>query len=258
MNMVTAIRIVRKFVHRKWFSDDPQRDIYLVSYPRSGNTWMRAVIAELLLKRKTTSLRELDYIVPDIYYRIPKNKIPNLDKYIVKSHEPFRTNLPSAKYRKVIYLVRDPRNVAVSYYRYIMKNELNNYPTDEFISNFVSGKIFPCSWQEHVSSWTVGMARAIDLLIIKYEDLIQSPKENIKRIAEFIGINPKDNLLDEVIASCPKEGMREKEFNGNRPEIESKELYFIGSGNGELILTAQQEQLICDYARIPMEIFGYR
>ena len=76
-----AIRLARR---PKMFSSDPERDVFLVSYPRSGNTWLRSMIAQLLTGEKINSLRELDYIVPDIYYSVPESQVPKLPFYVVK------------------------------------------------------------------------------------------------------------------------------------------------------------------------------
>ena len=55
--------------------------IFLVSYPRSGNTWIRHIIAEILYGKHIASLKEIDIYIPDIH------KIPITDKTrIAKSH----------------------------------------------------------------------------------------------------------------------------------------------------------------------------
>lgn len=65
-------------------------DIFLVSYPRSGNTWMRTLLTYLIFKINPDSLNNLKYYVPDIYYKIPINKMIKSEAYVVKSHEPYK------------------------------------------------------------------------------------------------------------------------------------------------------------------------
>ena len=94
-------------------------DYYLVSYPRSGNTWVRVLLAELLYKASGDNLRELQYYIPDIYVRTHVNDIINSKFHIVKSHEKYcKAPRKMEKYKRVIYLIRDPRDVVLSHHRY--------------------------------------------------------------------------------------------------------------------------------------------
>lgn len=103
----------------KWMEvrDD---DIFLVSYPKSGNTWLRFLVANYFVgDQLTVDLRNIEIIVPDIYvhniYYFEKLKGPR----IIKSHELF-----DPRYGKTIYIVRDPRDVALSYWHFQIKKKL--------------------------------------------------------------------------------------------------------------------------------------
>ncbi|HEX4589745.1 MAG TPA: hypothetical protein VH120_07440, partial [Gemmataceae bacterium] len=76
-----------QFVRRIMSSTTPQRggchlfapgpdDVYLASYPRSGNTWLRAVVAEIMFGSSGANIADLDRYVPDIY-------VPQPEKYVV-------------------------------------------------------------------------------------------------------------------------------------------------------------------------------
>src|SRR5215472_10086604 len=86
-------------------------DTFIVSYPRSGNTWTRFLIANLLHPDEPVTFANIETIIPDTsalssraLKRVPRPRL-------IKTHEYFEP-----RYRKVIYLVRDPRDMAVSLY----------------------------------------------------------------------------------------------------------------------------------------------
>jgi hypothetical protein len=85
-------------------------DTFIVSYPRSGNTWTRFLIANLLHPDQPATFANIERLVPDSeaqssrYFKsIPRPRV-------IKSHQYF-----DPRYKKVIYIVRDPRDVALSY-----------------------------------------------------------------------------------------------------------------------------------------------
>jgi len=78
------------------------------------------VLFEAVIGRGASSLRELDFGIPDEHYRLSRRAL-NRDRgahrngFIVKTHVPF---LERMGYRRVSYIVRDPRDCIPSFYRY--------------------------------------------------------------------------------------------------------------------------------------------
>lgn len=224
-----ALHLARK---PKMFAAVPERDVFLVSYPRSGNTWLRSMIAHLLIKRSIDSLRELDYVVPDVHYEVPVSRVPQLPFYVVKSHEPLRLETDYVKYRRVLHIVRDPRDVAMSYYRFRTNSGAQHVDLDGFVSDFVSGRIFPGSWHEHVESWTheAEFGPGISIKTLRYEDIVNDTLSALKEIAEFLQIGTDKCFLQQIVDGSSLERMRKKELNGNRPNYEKGYAYVIGDG----------------------------
>ena len=203
-------------------------DTFIVSYPRSGNTWTRFLIGNLLSDGEPVSFASIKHRIPDIYYNkaytlraIPRPRF-------LKSHEYF-----DPRYPKVIYIVRDPRDVAVSYYHYSRKIRWleDSDPIEGFVEDFVAGKVSTIgSWAENVGSWIGTKANDADrFLLLRYEDLIADTVGELKKSTKFLGINVSDTRINEVIELSTAEQMQESErktakwwsvaTKNNRPDI---------------------------------------
>ena len=86
-------------------------DTFVVSYPKSGNTWVRFIIANMLTEELVT-MKSVHDFVPDIYTSADYINSYESPRFI-KSHHPYFT-----KYPKIIYISRDYRDVVISYYHY--------------------------------------------------------------------------------------------------------------------------------------------
>ena len=202
--------------------------IWLASYPKSGNTWLRFYIISLLMGKQTNlnlnHLRaimnyphstQFEDLVSDLFDfdEIAKNWITSQNKINSnKNLRFFKTHNMLGKFRGnfftnsentlgSIYIVRDPRNVVTS-----VKNHysLSNYEeATKFIFNenqvlslsdrqkdlYLKSKKFPLtqfvgSWKTHYLSWK-NMKK--NYLLVRYEDLVESPKNEFTKIADFVG-----------------------------------------------------------------------
>src|SRR5580692_6727366 len=107
-----------KIIRSARFTPDAQRDTFLVSFPRSGTTWISCIAAELMFGVSPPSIQTVTCFVPDIHDLPVRSGVPRAGSYLVKSHLPLSEQLPSSDYRRVIYLIRDPRDALLSYHRY--------------------------------------------------------------------------------------------------------------------------------------------
>lgn len=244
----------------KYFTPS-ERDLYLVSYPRSGNTWVRAILAELLYGKSGVSIQDLQFYVPDIHVRTRRSNIIAADFHVVKSHSPHITR-QTKTYRQVIYVLRDPRDVVVSHYRYARALGNDGSGFENFLMDWVAGRIWPCSWQEHVNSWTAPRPydSTLKLLVVRYEDLVAAPHTQICRLADFLNLVVLPGTIEDVIAKTSVEKMRMREQRGMPEHERADEFRFIGSATPNLWtreLSPDQAALIADSARNAMQRHGY-
>lgn len=177
------------------------RDVFLVSYPRSGNTWVRFLIANMLKPEGV----EIDFHnVQDYVPEISRNNdiieaLPS--PRVIKSHALYNSTFP-----RVIYLVRDGRDVYVSYYYYRLK-QLDEGLT---FSSFLRRKDhFPSLWKEHIESWMNWDQPEPNILLVRYEDLLSKPETELRKMVEFIGIEVSGEAITQAVESSKFDKMRE-------------------------------------------------
>lgn len=184
-------------------------DVWLTSYPRSGNTWTRFLVGNLIHEQPVTFLN-VERVVPDMYKtadwalrRLPRPRI-------MKSHESF-----DARYRKVIYIVRDPRDVAISNYSFEMKLRSVREGTtlDQFVPRWVDGVYWRRigSWADHVNSWLATREGQEGFLLIQYEQLQADPHMELARIADFVGLKTTPDRIARAVERSSAERMRQME-----------------------------------------------
>lgn len=172
-------------------------DVFLVSYPKSGNTWVRFLIANYLTNDEVIDFKNLSDFCPE-YETEDFVKIRNKNEpMIFKSHSAF-----NSKFKKVIYIVRDGRDVAVSYYFYYLKFIYKNKKTSfgEFFKKFNNGNVDYGLWSSHINEWISN--KPSQFLLIKYEDIFAKPEREIIKILNFINIKiNKEKVASAINAS---------------------------------------------------------
>lgn len=169
-------------------------DSFLVSYPRSGNTWLRYLLANLLYPEYEWNIENLNKAVPDLHQCDGLEKKEKMGTRVIKSHHAFQGNYP-----RVIYLYRDLRDISLSYYD--MQTKLRGYEDSfhEFSLKFLKQGFGFGRWQDHVNSWLFAEHK-IPLLKLKYEELVAGPKAIIDQLGFFLGLDWKPEEITEALS----------------------------------------------------------
>ncbi|HEV2698548.1 MAG TPA: sulfotransferase domain-containing protein, partial [Terriglobales bacterium] len=210
-------------------------DTFIVSYPRSGNTWTRFLIANLLYPEQAATFTNIERLVPDAEAQSNRmlKTIPR--PRCIKSHEYF-----DHRYRQVIYIVRDPRDVALSYYNFVRKYRHieDGYPLDRYVDDFVSGRLSSAdwgTWGENVGTWITARAKDPKFLLLRYEDMLENPARDLARIAEFFSIEADAARLANVIERSSAQRMRELEQKQGDQWVSTKnrrkDIPFVGTAS---------------------------
>lgn len=186
-------------------------DTLLVSYPRSGNTWSRFLIANLLYPTVDVDFTNIERLVPDTTTQSSRalKHVPR--PRVIKSHEYF-----DHRYQRTIYVVRDPRDVALSYYDYNRRNRFidDSAGIDAFVTRFVAGDLgFRGwgTWAENVSSWVYTRGGDPNFLLLDYGQMQANPEASLQRVAKFLNIAADPALLQRAVERSSAERMRKLE-----------------------------------------------
>ncbi len=236
-------------------------DIFLVSYPKSGNTWLRFLLGNIIYENVDFS--NMEKFVPDIYI-VNNKKLKAIPKpRILKSHEYFHP-----KYKKVVYIVRDPRSVAVSYYHYQIKFKKidEKFPFSEFLVNFIAGHYDSFgTWSENIESWLATSEADTDkFILVRYEDLKVSTYEQLKTITKFIGLNIDDEVMKISIKKSSFDNMKSNEIL-NKTKIQvlrnsNIEMPFVRAGKideWKSYFSDSDHRLLVDNFGVTMQKLGY-
>ncbi len=185
-------------------------DTFLVSFPRSGNTWTRFLVCNLMNPDDPVNFAELESRIPEIYF-VPDRTLRTFPRpRMIKSHECF-----DPRYPKIIYIVRDPRDVLISYYEYQLKRRVirDDFSLEEFLPLFMHSTIEPKmgSWRDHVVSWIATRGGQENFLLLRYEEMLANTQSEATKIATFLGVDSDPEKIARAVELSSADRMRKLE-----------------------------------------------
>ena len=272
------------------------RLIWLASYPKSGNTWMRAFLHNLFRNppkpagineldqfclseskphwylpysggrpTETLSLAEIMEIRPrahqDMTRAFPDSVFVETHNFLGESHGYPLVN--QAVTAGAIYIVRNPLDVAVSAADHfgLTIDQTIDFMGDDSAATANDASNVPevlASWSLHVRSWTGRPHPA--LLVLRYEDMLARPAESFGRVISFLRLPSDRARLDKALRfSSFKELSRQEKKGGFRERSQNSRNFFrVGKPDQwREALTPEQIRRIVGLHREQMERFGY-
>jgi hypothetical protein len=270
--------------------------VWIASYPKSGNTWMRAFLHNYIRQPQTpydinqlTDLTAADtnaeryhrydprpasqYTIADVQRmrRLVHRDLTALDSTLVfvKTHNA-RLQIEGAPLitpevtAGAIYIVRDPRDVAVSYSRHRGRSidDTIAYMADpEAATGGSDKKVYErfSSWSVHVHSWTSRPDPRI--YVVRYEAMIATPEATFGPQIRWLGEDPPPDRLNRAIRfSAFDELHKQEQTKGFKERVTESIGPFFGTGQAghwRTVLTpAQQARIERDHGTV-MHRFGY-
>lgn len=189
--------------------------IYLVSYPCSGRTWLRVLIGKTLCDRFSID-EKLMLDTPTLTQKvgIPKSTYTHdcslVEDYFYYFSDEVFFDITRFLGKKVILLIRDPRDVMVSYYSHLSKRD-EKY--DGTISEFVRDKKVGIEKLLAFNNlWLENKHLLQDLLIIQYEDLRKESAEVLSKIIAFMEVkNCSNDIIENAIEFASFDNMKKLE-----------------------------------------------
>jgi hypothetical protein len=260
--------------------------VWLASYPKSGNTWVRAFLANLIANRPTpVPLAELPRYGtadsdPELYSRLagrPSTELSFAELCLLRPrvHAAIAAAAPRTVFVKThsmagvfegvplhnptvsagaIYIVRNPLDVVVSMAHHF---GLSHAAAIRFLGDpraatensalFTSE--FLGSWSQHVHSWTQWAGPRI--LVLRYEDLLDKPQKHFARIARLIGLDGDRARLMRAIDHASFAALAAMERRDGFVEAASQERRFFRAGRAnqwrEALRHDEVRQVIADH-----------
>jgi len=197
-------------------------DIFLVGYFRSGSTWSRFLLGNFIHQDEAVVFTNMERLLPSIY-DLPDRVLRGLPR-VLKSHECF-----DPRYPRVIYVVRDPRDVAVSFYFYNLKVRVipDGYSMDEFVTRFVAANVVPYAdrvgcWQDHVLSWVRLRGGKPGFRVVRYEDLLTDPVKELTNLASLLRIDPTSARVKRAVRLSSASHMQSLEKQQSQQWVTTK------------------------------------
>ncbi|KAK3039821.1 hypothetical protein RJ639_027134, partial [Escallonia herrerae] len=212
-------------------------DILLATTPKSGTTWLKALMFTLFNRMHcrpitndhplvTTNPHDLvPFLEFDLY---ANNQVPDLASFasprLFSIHLPF-TSLPKSVHEsacKLVYLCRDPKDVFVSLWHFSNKlrpQNLEIISLEETFHKYCKGVSFYEPFWDHILGyWNESLRNPEKLLFLKYEDLKEQPRLHLRRLAEFMHCpfsakEETEGVADEILELFSFGNLRNLEVN---------------------------------------------
>lgn len=235
--------------------DSRPDDIFLASFPRSGNTWLRTILVNILTQGKEFTPEIRAQLIPGISIqnaaRIRHTPSPRL----IKTHSWYRSTIPCT-----VYLVRDGRDVLVSLYHYLITRNGKMKSFDDFFEEYLAG-FYGQTWHENVASWFIQGKKALShkMLIINFEVMKADTYRTIENVVRFVGIPASAEIIERAMDRAGLDKMREIEKQRKGALLDANQSFYRGGNPGEweTMFSPEQKQRFLKVSRHALELAGY-
>lgn len=213
----------------------------LASYPKSGNTWVRFIFANLMYPALEINLGNIENLVPSTYAvtggklkKIVKRNYKKNLKTIVKTHSSLKAPYLNTK---TVYLIRDPRDVCISFYHHKKRSNKNNNLT--FKTFFFD---FTYNFHPEFGRWDMNVSSYInynEVLTIKYEDLKQNTYTTVKKMVDYFGFIYTKNEILNAINKSSFESLQKME----KQNLENKQPFFRSGKSKQFLKNMTHSQI---------------
>ncbi|XP_030064681.1 sulfotransferase 1 family member D1-like isoform X2 [Microcaecilia unicolor] len=195
-------------------------DLLISTYPKAGTTWISEIVDQILndgdiekSKRDAIFIRVpfLEFAVPGVL-KGTEQLAAMPPPRVIKTHLPVEF-LPQSfwdKNCKMIYVARNAKDVAVSFYHFYQMAKVHPDPGtwEEFLQKYMDGKVSYGSWYDHVKGWWE-KKKDYRILYLFYEDMKENPKREIRKVMKFMEKDLGEEVLERIVRDTSFKIMKE-------------------------------------------------
>ena len=201
----------------------------IVSFPKSGNTWLRFMLAHLVRsdKSRPVTYHNINALSPTSHIftttEIAKNLVPGAPVFI-KEHANYY-EMEKYPWERAIYVYRDGLDVLYSYWKFIDAQAPGLYKN---INRFVEGYWIHCGhWGDHIMSWRKGGKSHQKVLFLKYEELLDDPISAMRNCIDFLEINASNELVEEAVKENTASRMKKLNDSASFMNAQNENFNFV-------------------------------
>lgn len=194
-------------------------DVALVSFPKSGRTFVRVMLARLYQRQFGIDERE---ILRFATLRRGPQAVPRIlfthDGDAMRRPSQFRSNRRAYENRKVAVLARHPGDIAVSRYYHLkhrstdpVRQRLAEQPLEDFVWTEQGG--IP-SIVRFLNQWAELARERSGILVVRYEDFLSQPEQTLQTLAHFVGLDSDESDIRDAVEFARFDNLKERERQG--------------------------------------------
>ncbi len=240
----------------------------LVCYPRSGSTWLQLMLSYLTVWQWSKGrvhaealnmntgpaelIRWAPHAVPHLYSKearsTKESPFPLLPRHLYRVH---RNNF-TARYQKVVYMLRDGRDVMSSFFDLANKRKQPHHYNSiaEFIE--LDDNVPAGGWWHHVSEWLLDNQHS-DMHVVRFEKLKEHPQQELMKCARFLGMKPSTQAVKKAVSLATIEKVRPI-WNHN---LESNFIRTGLPGTWQVTFSFNDKKTFKKYGQEALEKLGY-
>lgn len=233
-------------------------NLCLPSVPKTGNMWLRTVLSDPVIRHHTGLAFYPPHENWDLHFRFPKYTFVRG----LRSYMDYVRIKKSGRY-KVCYVVRDPRNIIVSWYHSASKTHRLTNAEVAHNRKILNELDYEAGIRYAIEDWAIRFAYmrtwmyradADEVLILKFEELFAEPHKEIKKLMNFMNVDISDDVLHGVLDRYSKDKMRQRD---RERRIDNESNYGKQSTKWQESLSEENLKFFYDTTGDLVEVLGY-